>query len=113
MTHTVIVGSGFASCTAIKSLRKQGYRDQITVVAPKAELFYYPSLIWVPAGKRDESDLRVDLTGFYRKYDVKHQAASASGLDAGARVLKTDQGDMAFDYLIIASGGRYIRKLPG
>lgn len=113
MTHTVIVGSGFASCTAIKSLRKQGYRDQITVITPKAELFYYPSLIWVPSGRRDESDLRVDLSGFYRKYDVKHESASATGLDAHARVLKTDQGDVGFDYLIIASGGRYIRKLPG
>lgn len=113
MPHVVVVGSGFAGCTAIRTLRKEGHRDSITLVSPQPELFFYPSLIWVPAGRRTESDLRIDISGFLRKHGVEHHAASATGLDPEKRVLHTDAGNVSFDYLIIACGGRYIRKLPG
>ncbi len=113
MAHVVIVGAGFAGCTAIRSLRKGGFDGEITLVAPKAELFYFPSLIWVPAGRRSEADLRVPLADFLNKHDVKHIAASATGLDESGKTLLTDGDAISWDYLIIASGGRYIRKLPG
>lgn len=113
MTNVVIVGSGFGGCTAVRSLRKQGFDGQITVVSPRPELFYYPSLIWVPAGQRSEGDLRIDLTGFFRVHRVDHRPARVTGLDAAIRTLRTDDGDLEWDYLIIAGGGRYLRKLPG
>ncbi len=113
MSKIVILGSGFAGCTAIKTLRKLGCKDNITVVSPRAELFYYPSLIWVPAGNRKEEDLRIDLDNFFRRNDVQHKAASVTGLDTDSKTIKTDAGDVAYDSLIVASGGRYIQKLPG
>jgi sulfide:quinone oxidoreductase len=113
MSKIVIVGSGFAGCTAIRTLRQEGYRDAITLISPKAELFYYPSLIWVPSGRRRREDLEVDLQGFLRRNDVVHKQASMTGLDAATRTVHTDDGDVVYDYLIIASGGRYLRKLPG
>ncbi|MGB0723615.1 MAG: NAD(P)/FAD-dependent oxidoreductase [Gammaproteobacteria bacterium] len=113
MAHIVIIGSGFAGCTAVKTLRKLGSKDDITVISPKAELFYYPSLIWVPQGLRDEDDLRVDLGNFFRRNKVTHKAASMTGLDSAAKTVKTDDGDVSYDYLVIAGGGRYIMKLPG
>jgi len=113
MTHVVIVGSGFAGCTAVRQLRKGGYGGAVTVVSPRPELFFYPSLIWVPAGRRAEQDLRVDLRGFLAAHGVDHLPGSATGLDTAGRILHTDVGDVAYDYLIIASGGRYLRKLPG
>ena len=36
MANVVIIGAGFAACTAVKTLRKQGYRETITLVAPRA-----------------------------------------------------------------------------
>ena len=113
MSKLVIIGSGFAGCTAVRTLRKQGYRDAITVVSPHRHLFYYPSLVWVPAGQRSEADLQVDLTEFFRRHDVVHQSATVTGLDPRARLLRTDQGEVGYDYLVIASGGRYLQKLPG
>ncbi|MCB1735764.1 MAG: FAD-dependent oxidoreductase [Gammaproteobacteria bacterium] len=113
MSQIVILGSGFASCTAVKTLRKLGSKDAITVISPRAELFYYPSLIWVPSGQRRESDLRVDLGNFYRRTNVTHKAASVIGMDPTTKTVKTDAGEVAYDALIIASGGRYIKKLPG
>ena len=113
MAKIVILGSGFASCTAVKTLRKLGCKEDISVVSPKAELFYYPSLIWVPSGKRKLSDLSINLDNFYRRNNVVHKAASVTGLDPDTKTIKTDAGDVAYDYVIVASGGRYIKKLPG
>jgi sulfide:quinone oxidoreductase len=113
MSKVVIVGSGFGGCTAVRTLRKQGYRDAITLVSPEPVLFYYPSLIWVPNGQRDRAQLEVGLGDFFERHGVTHRAARVTGLDPEARVLRTDAGDEDYDYLVIASGGRYLRKLPG
>ena len=40
-------------------------------------------------------------------------AAEATGLTNGGRTLETSVGLIENDGLIIASGGRFIRKLPG
>jgi len=113
MTNVVIIGSGFAGCTAVRTLRANGYRDKITLVSPKPELFYYPSLIWVASGRRRESDLRINLDGFFITNNVNHHRGSATGLNAAENTVLTDNGTVEYDYLIIACGGRYIRKLPG
>lgn len=113
MASIVILGSGFAACTAIKTLRKNGCKDSITVVSPSPELFYFPSLIWVPAGKRQREDLAVNLENFFRRMQVEYRQGSVVGMDPEAKTVKTDAGELGYDALIIASGGRYIRKLEG
>jgi sulfide:quinone oxidoreductase len=113
MPEIVIVGSGFAGCTAVRTLRRRGFKGGVTVVSPRPELFYYPSLIWVPGGQRTREDLAVDLQGFFRRHRVAHRAAAVTGLDPAARRLGTSAGELPYDYLLVASGGRYLRKLPG
>ena len=113
MHHIVIAGAGFAACTAIKTLRKRGFNGNISLVAPRAELFYYPSLIWVPAGKRSHQDLVVPLHDFLQKHNVQFIQSTVTGLDAQNKVLQLEAETVDFDALIIATGGRYIRKLPG
>lgn len=46
--HIVILGCGFAALTAVRELRRRDRAVRITLVAPRAELMYYPSLIRVP-----------------------------------------------------------------
>ncbi len=113
MTNVVIVGAGFAACTAVKTLRKQGYRDKITLIAPRAELFYYPSLIWVPATKRNYQDLVIPLHNFFDKNNVDYIQSKVTGIDAESRKVHTENNSIDYDALIIGSGGRYLRKLPG
>ncbi len=113
MHHIVIAGAGFAACTAIKTLRKRGFKGKISMAAPRAELFYYPSLIWVPAGKRSYQDLVVPLHDFLKKNNVEYIQSSVTGIDAANKVLQLETGSIDNDGLIIATGGRYIRKLPG
>lgn len=113
MQRVTIVGSGFGALTSVQTLREAGFTGDLTVVSPRAEFVYYPGLIWVPSGRRTGDDLRLDLKGFFRRMRVNHVAAEATGLRDGGRTLETSGGDVANDGLIIASGGRFIKKLPG
>ena len=113
MTRIVILGSGFAALTTIRRLRALGVREPVTVVSPRNELVYLPSLIWLPSGQRSGDDLRIPLAGFFQRMGVHwHQGSVLQVLDGGRRVV-TDTGELANDLLVVAAGGRYLRKLPG
>ncbi|MCU7892891.1 MAG: NAD(P)/FAD-dependent oxidoreductase [Candidatus Thiodiazotropha sp. (ex Ustalcina ferruginea)] len=113
MQRVTIVGSGFAALTAIKTLRSKDKSIEITVVSPKAEFHYLPGSIWIPSGIREPEDLIIDLQAFFKRMQVKHVGAEATGLSSDGRLLKTSHGDIENDGLIIASGGRFIKKLSG
>ncbi|RNE90753.1 NAD(P)/FAD-dependent oxidoreductase [Marichromatium sp. AB31] len=113
MHRVTIVGSGFAALTAIQQLRKSNPDVEITLVSPAAEFVYLPGLIWVPPGLRRGEDLRIDLTRFLQRMRVRHVAAEATGLSHCGRTLETTQAPINNDGLIIASGGRFLKKLPG
>lgn len=113
MTRISIIGAGFGALTAVRSLRKADKQVEITVIAPKAEFVYFPSLIWLPSGMRKGADLRINLDSFFRRNNVKFHAGGVTGLKQGGRVVVTDSGEIENDGLIIASGGRFIKKLPG
>ena len=111
--HIVVLGSGFAALTAVRELRRRNRQARITLVAPRAELMYYPSLIWVPSGLRRGTDLNIDVSGFLAEHDVAFHAGRVTGLADGGRTVLTDSGTLANDALLIASGGRFLKALPG
>ncbi len=113
MHRITIVGSGFAALTAVQQVRKASPDAQITVVSPRAEFVFYPGLIWVPSGLRSGDDLRLPLQNFFRRMGATHVAGEATGLREGGRILDTTAGEVVNDGLIIASGGRFLKKLPG
>ena len=108
-----IIGGGFAALTAARRCRALDSRAEITVIAPQREFVFLPSLIWLPSGIRRPDDLRIPLARFYARYNVIHHQGSATGLRNGGRVVETSNGDVENDGLIIACGGRFIKKLPG
>ncbi len=113
MTHVCIIGAGFGGLTAAHELRKRDSELRITLIAPDRRFVYYPSLIWVPTRLRDASDLVVPLDHFLGANGLDFHQGRVTGLKDGGRTVLTDSGEVANDALIIASGGRHIRKLPG
>ena len=113
MKKITIIGSGFAGLTAVKTLRKQDKQCEITLISPKAELVYMPSLIWVPSGAASKKDIVVPLDNFFKRMKVHHVASEVTGLENNGRTVITPIGLFENDALIIASGGRFIKKLPG
>ncbi len=108
-----VIGAGFGALTAAKKLRKLDPQAEITLIAPKAEFIYLPSLIWLPSGLRTGEDLRISLQHFLDKLRLNFHQGTINGLSDDGRRVSTDQGDIENDALIIASGARFIRKLPG
>ncbi len=109
----VILGAGFAALTAVRELRRRVPAARIAVVAPQAEFVYLPSLIWIPTGIRQGGDLIVPLDRFFKEHGVEFIAGRVTGLDNGGRTVLTDRGQVDNDALLIATGGRFIKKLPG
>jgi sulfide:quinone oxidoreductase len=111
--HIVILGAGFAALTAVRELRKRSPQARISLVAPKTEFVYLPSLIWIPSGLRKGSDLILPLQTFLKDHAVEFIAGRVTGLKDAGRTVLTDSGEVHNDALIIATGGRFIKKLPG
>ncbi|ETD89731.1 NAD(P)/FAD-dependent oxidoreductase [Rhodobacter capsulatus] len=114
MTHIVILGSGFAALTAVRALRKRGVTAEITLISPRDSLHYLPSAIWIPSGLREVEELQIPLAPFLARHKVRFLQTAVTTLDAGARSVTTEDGQViSADHLIIATGARFLRKLPG
>ncbi len=108
-----VLGAGFGALSTVRELRRRDSDARITLVAPRAELHYLPGIIWIPSGLRTRADLVVPLDNFLRRMDVDFHAAAVTGLADGGRTVHTSQGDVTNDALVIATGGRFLKKLPG
>lgn len=113
MKKITIIGSGFGGLTAVRAIRKNDKEAEITLISPKAELIYMPSLIWVPSGAASKKDIVVPLDNFFKRMNVTHICAEVTGLEDSGRKVITPIGLFENDALIIASGGQFIKKLPG
>lgn len=111
--HIVVLGAGFAGLSTIRELRRHDPSVQITLVAPRPELHYLPGIIWIPSGLRRREDLVVPLDNFLQRQRVRFVSAEVTGLADGGRTVHTTAGDINSDGLVLATGGRFIKKLPG
>lgn len=111
--HITVVGAGFGALSTVREIRQRDPHAHITLVAPRAELHYLPGIIWIPSGLRTREQLVVPLDRFFARMKVQHVAAEVTGLRDGGRVVLTTAGELRNDALVIASGGRFIKKLPG
>lgn len=108
-----VLGAGFGALSTVRELRRRDREARITLVAPRAELHYLPGIIWIPSGLRSRADLVVPLDNFLRRMKVDFHPAEVTGLADGGRTVHTTLGDVTNDALVIATGGRFIKKLPG
>ncbi len=111
--NITILGTGFAALTAVKQTRKSAPNATITVISPKQEMLYYPSLIWIPSRLRKGDDLRVNLHNFFNRQNVQFIEGTVQNVINKGRTVVTEHGEYHNDGLIIATGGRFIKKLPG
>ena len=108
-----VLGSGFGALSTVRELRARGSKNEITLVSPRSELHYLPGTIWIPSGLRTREQLVVPLAPFFERMDVRHVSAEVTGLAPDGRSVQTTAGEVANDALVIATGGRFIKKLPG
>lgn len=108
-----VIGAGFGALSTVREIRNHDPDIAITLIAPRAELHYLPGIIWIPNGLRTRDQLVIPLESFFHRMKVRHIAAEVTGLREAGRVVATTTGEVRNDALVIASGGRFIKKLPG
>ena len=106
LQRITILGAGFGALSTVRALRRQGWRDPITLVAPRAELHYLPGSIWIPGGLRTRADLVVPLAPFFARMGVQHVAAEVTGLSPHGCTVHTSAGDVALLVTTAQPGGR-------
>lgn len=114
MAHRItLLGAGFGALSTVRELRQRDAGAEITLVSPRAELHYLPGIIWIPSGLRTREQLIVPLAPFFKRLRVRHVAAEVTGLQDGGRTVLTTAGEVRNDALVVATGGRFLKKLPG
>ncbi|MEY9874997.1 3-phenylpropionate/trans-cinnamate dioxygenase ferredoxin reductase subunit [Streptacidiphilus sp. MAP12-33] len=107
----VIVGAGMAGVQTAVALREQGYAGTLTLLGAEAHPPYDrpPLSKDVLLGRAEHSRFEIDFDELDIRLDLGRRALS---LDVEARAVKTDDGDLGYDHLVLATGAAPV-ALPG
>lgn len=102
--HVVIVGAGFGGVRLAKELAKENVH--ITLVDRHNYHLFQPLLYQVSTAVLSAAEIAYPTRAFFKhNNNVDFFMAKATSVDQGRRVLLTDHGEIAYDYLVLAAGG--------
>ncbi|MBQ1333870.1 MAG: FAD-dependent oxidoreductase, partial [Clostridia bacterium] len=112
----VIIGNGPAAIGAVEGIRKTDAAGEITLLSKEPHHTYSRPLIsYLLLGKTDEEKMKYRPDGFYKENSVSFMpGVSAVSLDTENKTVKTEQGGVKYDRLLIAAGSRpFIPPMKG
>ena len=101
----VVVGAGFAGLTLVRALK----RAPVEVLLLDRNNFHLftPLLYQVASALLDPGEIARPVRALVRPLrNVEFRLASVTGVDLGARLVRTDRGDVSYDYLVLAAGSQ-------
>ena len=103
--HVVVIGGGYAGATAAKYLRtwSNGGLDVI-VVEPRSQFVSCPLSNLVLGGNKNINDLTFGYDLLKSNHGIDWVNDEVVSIDAASRVVKMQQGELAYDRLVIAPG---------
>ena len=102
----VIVGAGFGGLEAARALRRADV--DVTVVDRQNHHCFQPLLYQVATAALSPADVAWPIRHILRKQkNATVLMADVRGVDTGKRVLRTDQIDIPYDYLVLATGATH------
>jgi sulfide:quinone oxidoreductase len=106
MAHIVIIGAGLGGVPMALEMRQQARQsDTVTVISDKPYFSFTPSNPSVAVDWRKPEDINVDLAKVFAKKHIELIAESAAKVDpANNKVLLASGKEVAYDYLVIATG---------
>jgi NADH dehydrogenase len=103
--QVVILGAGFGGLEAAKALRHAPV--DITLIDRQNYHCFQPLLYQVATAALSPADIAWPIRHILRRQaNVTVFMAEVAGIDAAARIVNTNAGPFAFDYLVIATGAR-------
>jgi sulfide:quinone oxidoreductase len=111
MAHVVILGGGFAGVVAAEKLAKRlSSEHQITLLSRTNRFVFYPALVRLAFGSADVGDISFDLRDTLLEKRIRFVTGEVARIDPELkRVIVAHgevQGDLNYDYLLIALGRR-------
>lgn len=105
LPHVVIVGGGFGGLTSAQSLKRAPVR--VTLIDRTNHHLFQPLLYQVAMAGLSPADIAEPIRAILRKQkNATVLLAEATGVDFERRVVKLTDGEVDYDYLILATGGR-------
>lgn len=105
--RVVIVGASVGGVTAAETLRQEGFSGEIVLIGEERHRPYLrPPLskqVLLGEWEPDQASMHTPAQADELDIDLR-TSCEALGLDVGARVVHTSQGDVPYDELIIATG---------
>ncbi|MBL8624263.1 MAG: NAD(P)/FAD-dependent oxidoreductase [Myxococcales bacterium] len=104
--HVVILGGGFGGLTAARALAKAPVR--VTLVDRRNHHLFQPLLYQVATAALNPSDIAYPIRAVLAKQaNARVLLADARGIDPVRRVVTLDDGELAYDYLVVATGATH------
>lgn len=101
--HIVVVGAGFGGIAAAKRLASENV--DITIVDRQNFHLFQPLLYQLSTAVLSTDDISYPIRAMFRKHkNVDLFMAKALEVDGENNILKTNHGDISYDYLVVAAG---------
>lgn len=99
----VIIGAGFAGLQLAKKIKNSEY--EITIIDQHNFHQFQPLFYQVATARLEPSAISFPLRKvFQKKRNVHVRITKVEHVDMDAKLVKTDDGDFSYDYLVIATG---------
>lgn len=107
MAKYVIIGNSAAGIGAVEGIRQVDEQGDITIVSKERYHTYSRPLIsYLLQGKTDLQKMKYRSDSFYADNKVNLIFAEAQKIDAVNKVVKTSNGDISYEKLLIATGSK-------
>jgi NADH dehydrogenase len=104
--RVVIIGAGFGGLQAAKHLGNKPVR--VTVIDRTNYHLFQPLLYQVATAALSPADIAAPVRGILSKYEnIEVILAEAQAVDVEARLVRTTEREISYDYLILATGARH------
>ena len=106
MTNIAILGAGAGGAMTANILRRKLDSDaEITVIDKSTEHIYQPSFYLIPFGYLQPEDQTRDIRELFGN-GIEFVNDEVTGVDPDERVVECADGDIEYDYLVVATGHR-------
>ncbi|MCH7791574.1 MAG: NAD(P)/FAD-dependent oxidoreductase [Planctomycetes bacterium] len=104
--HVVIVGGGFGGLTAARWLRRAPVR--VTLVDRENHHLFQPLLYQVATAMLSPADIASPIRHVLRRQrNARVILAEVTGVDPSRRVVALDEGELEYDFLVLATGATH------
>ena len=108
--RTVIVGAGIAGVSAAGAIRAAGRKGEIVLIGDEPELPYRrpPVSKEIIRGEKSTDEIRIKKADWFADQQITlRTGTTVTSIDAGDEIVRLADGEeLAYDQLLLATGGR-------